>query len=1210
MKQLHLIILLCFLGLGSRSQLVIDNTMTPAQLVQNVLLGSGITVTNVTFTGADVQIAYFDGTNTNLGFGEGILITTGDVANAIGPNNQGGASTSQSTNGDPDLDQLAGLTTWDAAILEFDFIPTANTVNFDYVFASEEYMEYVGGGINDAFGFFISGPGIAGPYSGGSENIALIPGTTTQVTIDNVNANTNAAYYVDNGDGFTAPMNADAQYVQYDGLTTQLTATSAVTACQTYHIRIVIADGMDSALDSGVFLKAGSLNGGNVTIQASTPSADSIAVEGCASGTVSLSIPTAQANDLDIDYVISGTATNGVDYETINTSITIPAGDTSATFNINPIVDGTVEGTETIVLTIQTSACSQDSVILFIADLDPMQLTAGPDQSVCDGQSATITVEATGGGGGYQFDWNNQADDIQSPTVSPITPTTYTVTVTDQCGSTETTSVDVNVGQLSVIAGIDDNFCTGNSLQIGETPQVGHTYTWTPTTGLSNPNIGNPTVTLTNATDQPITQEYVVLSNDGLCSGTDTVVVTINPLPIASFTTATDACSSDTVNVNFTGTASQNANYSWNFNGATIVSGTNEGPYQITFPSDGVINFTLDIDDSGCNSAQASETINVLAAPNATAGNDASICTGDPLQIGMNSENGITYSWSPALGLDDSNISNPSITTTNNGNSPISQTYILTSDNGVCSNTDEIEVTINPIPTSSFSIPTNACEGEVVDVSFDGTASQQANFSWNFNSGWIYSGGDQGPYQIIFDNAGSYDVTLDIEDFGCNSNQASQTIVVSASPTSDAGLDVEYCQGDNVDIGMIAIPNVVYSWAPLIGLDDHTLASPNVSLQNTGTSTITQDYTLTSSFNGCTSTDVVTVTIYPTPAPSSISPQAQCLENNSFDFTTSGDFENNASTQFSWNFGSTATPSTSNDQDPTDISFSNSGTYAYTLEVTSNGCNGILFTDSITINAMPQVSFDETYYGACVPSTYQLTNTSISDPNADYEWTVDGITYNEENPIVPLVLPGLQDVNLQVSSSEGCISSHSVVGMLEGFPQPEASFVFEDTLSELYPISALNSTASNADSCIYVITHLGESDTIFTCNTNYTFLDTGMFEITQIVFSEQGCVDTTSDTLQVFPELTIYIPNAFMPDNDGSNDLWGAYGTGFIEFELLVFDRWGNEIYSSNDITDHWNGKYQNTGQDQPIGVYVYRVRLVDAHQKESFRSGVVTLLR
>ena len=245
-------------------------------MVQNVLMaGGGLTATGITYTGSPNSRGTFNGSASNIGFNSGILLTSGNLTNAIGPNNMSGASLGNLLAGDPDLDMIMNPTlSYDATILEFDFVATSDSIKFNYVFGSEEYMEFVSttpGGINDGFGFFISGPGISGPFSGGAQNIAIIPGTALPVTMFNLNLNTNNAYYFDNGDGFGTGTAPDGATVQYDGFTVPLQAVAAVQCGQTYHVKLAIADGGDDILDSGVFIEEGSFVGtGNVFMSSST----------------------------------------------------------------------------------------------------------------------------------------------------------------------------------------------------------------------------------------------------------------------------------------------------------------------------------------------------------------------------------------------------------------------------------------------------------------------------------------------------------------------------------------------------------------------------------------------------------------------------------------------------------------------------------------------------------------------------------------------------------------------------------------------------------------------------------------------------------------------------------------------------------------------------------------------------------------------------
>jgi len=161
--------------------LTVSPGISASQLAQ-ILAGPGVQITNATITGPSNYYSSFAATGTNLGLASGILLTTGNGAVAIGPNADSSAGTIDFNPGDIDLENIVGVPTYDAAVLEFDFIPQNDTIQFRYVFASEEYPEYVCSSFNDLFGFFISGPGITG-----TQNIAIIPGTTTPVAINTVN---------------------------------------------------------------------------------------------------------------------------------------------------------------------------------------------------------------------------------------------------------------------------------------------------------------------------------------------------------------------------------------------------------------------------------------------------------------------------------------------------------------------------------------------------------------------------------------------------------------------------------------------------------------------------------------------------------------------------------------------------------------------------------------------------------------------------------------------------------------------------------------------------------------------------------------------------------------------------------------------------------------------------------------------------------------
>jgi hypothetical protein len=232
-------------------------TSNNGQALANAILGGGITASNVTFEGSDTSAGFFYGGNSaGITLTNGILLTSGDAAGAVGPNNDTAFTGATSWgSGAPVLEPLISgssfspdHTTYDATVLAFDFTTTGGSLFFNYVFASEEYSEWVNTQYNDVFGFFLDG-----------NNIALIPNTTTAVSINNVNGGgidyndptaSNPSYFINNDNG------AFNNNIQYDGFTKVLQAQALNLGAGTHHIQLAIADVGDSAYDSAVFIQA------------------------------------------------------------------------------------------------------------------------------------------------------------------------------------------------------------------------------------------------------------------------------------------------------------------------------------------------------------------------------------------------------------------------------------------------------------------------------------------------------------------------------------------------------------------------------------------------------------------------------------------------------------------------------------------------------------------------------------------------------------------------------------------------------------------------------------------------------------------------------------------------------------------------------------------------------------------------------------------
>jgi len=600
MKKVICLILSTLFISNIYSQIIVTSGtgITPQQLVQSTLLGTGVTVSNVKFNnstgplvGSMMGTFVTGGVPTNLGISSGLILASGGVTGAIGPNNAYGTTTPTGTTNisDPQLQTLIpGYTINDAAVLEFDFIPLSDTIKFRYVFGSEEYPEYVNSSFNDVFGFFVTGINPNGPAYN-NKNIAIIPNTNTAVAINNVNNGyfsgcptnqttgpcNNCAYYVNNCGGVS---------VQYDGLTVVLTAWIVVQPCTQYHIKIAIADAGDTALDSGVFLEANSFSSNAITVTTnySTPSAIPMAIEGCNNAMIKFNLPYAKADTfwVPIDTVY-GTATNGVDFPLIGNTFPIPPGQTSGTLIIMPFMDGINEPVEYVTIKIKSTVCTYDSVTIPILSYQPIVVNSITDTMICQNDnldaSAQLGIISQYGHPPYTYNWQpttylsnpNIANPISTPPIG--NSMYYTVMVTDSTGCPgDTADMNVIVNQEPSVS-FDVNpmpaeGCVPLTLNFTDItfPAV-QTYSWNFGDGGTS-TIANPTHTYTQVGNYDVSLS--VITTDG-CQGYIKLfnAAKVYPMPVASFTATPNIApiTNSLISFNSSQSSSNVTNWFWNF---------------------------------------------------------------------------------------------------------------------------------------------------------------------------------------------------------------------------------------------------------------------------------------------------------------------------------------------------------------------------------------------------------------------------------------------------------------------------------------------------------------------------------------------------------------------------------------------------------------------------------------------------------------------
>ncbi|PCJ25010.1 MAG: hypothetical protein COA97_08505 [Flavobacteriales bacterium] len=442
MNKTILLILLLVAFIVTKAQITVSNTApynNTTYLVNNVLSGNGVTASNITFTSANAnQIGFFKGGllgAPNLGIDSGIVLSSGDVNDIPIGGNQPDQGTYGGP-GDPDLLTIAQSvrpsisSTADAAILEFDFTVVGDTFEFRFVFASEEYLTWVDTDFNDIFAFFLSGPGISGPYASppafpnGAVNVAVVPGTSTPITISTIHPGLNSQYYIDN------PLGTNNDF---NGFSTIITAKYPVQCGSTFHFKFAIADCQDDFLDTGVFIEAGSLTSSGVTILANTPLPNNTIIEDCGDAEIIIVRSDITLNDT-VNIVFSGNAIPS-EYSTISTTQVFAPGADTLIFNLNAFVDNLTEGIDTIIIEIAgNTGCNM--VTILIEDYTPMSITVSDSINICTelGETAEIWANVSDGKSPYYYTWNNGGGVGDTLIVAPEETVEYTPTVTDACG--------------------------------------------------------------------------------------------------------------------------------------------------------------------------------------------------------------------------------------------------------------------------------------------------------------------------------------------------------------------------------------------------------------------------------------------------------------------------------------------------------------------------------------------------------------------------------------------------------------------------------------------------------------------------------------------------------------------------------------------------------------------------------------------------------
>lgn len=917
---------------------------------------------------------------------------------------------------------------------------------------------------------------------------------------------------------------------------------------------------------------------------------------GWTGGTGGISADQRFCNALNADFnIIATTACVGDAIQFEDASITSTGNITNYSWDFgdgnsgsgNPVSHSfSTSGTFDVELTITSEGCTETTVIP--VDIDPTAVVdLGPDLNICTGETAQLNNPNTLGSGDYQW---TPATDLSSaiapsPTTSTTSTITYSLTYTSNNGCSDSDDITVNVSNgPTASAGQDVTICENDQTTLQASG--GTSYSWSPTTGLDDPNIANPV-----ASPLATTTYTVTVTDASNCSATDDVTVTVAPAPVVDAGVDEVICEGDNVQLNAIGVGT----YSWT--PATGLSSTTVND-PLASPTVSTMYYATITDGNNC-SATDSVFVEVEAIPTADFPDPVPTCDGSPVQFNDNSSGPIlTYSWDFGDGQFGAGT-NPTHTYPAIGNYTVTLTVV--SNNGCTSSTTgTAQVVDGPLPDFTVTNGLEVCVNEEIQIT-DNSSGQIVGYDWDFGDGFTTT--DLLPTHS-YATAGPFTITLQLT--APDNCASTQSVDILVNPNPQAAFNAN--QGCENQPTVFSDQSTVaagffnrWEWDFGDGVGSSTDEDPTYSYVGTGDFDVTL---VVETAAGCTDTVTQQVSVNPTPdvqftAGNSCIGDDVTIANN----TTPND---NTIAQWDWTFGD---GNTSSNVQPVH-QYSGLGTFTIQLTATSDsGCIASASQD-VEVYPYPTTGFSFSAFEGCAPFDVVFEDESTINPNysiGSYEWSFgDGNTSTSGSPSNTYTSSGTFDVSLITTTQDGgCSDTLAYSDLVTVFLTPEASFYFDpENPTTLNPtIQFFNTTTDGAE----YIWNFGDGNTSTAVNPENEYLEEGSYFIT-LIATNGICTSSASDSITINPETFIYIPNAFTPNGNELNDGFIPKGIGIIDFNMTIYDRWGNQLYYTATMDEPWNGLLD--GREMPADVYVYRIDIVDILGEERCYRGSVTLVR
>lgn len=1170
------------------NDLSVNTDITEEDIVNSVATpATTVTVTSINCPSGAYGTFNFATDNNDLGLNKGLLLTSGDANLAIGPNNSPSTTFAFNGTGDADLDYLSeqlgnGTPSTDACIVELDVFVATDELSFEYIFGSEEYPEFVNSDFNDIFAFLVSGPGIVGDpgLTNSAKNIAVLT-DGTPVQINSVNHLLNWQYYRNNYENPT---------IQYDGLTSDslgikksLTARTAVTPCNTYHLKLAVADRQDFSYDSGVFVSE--IKGATPNLAVQFASGIDYFIEDCSGNQDQLIISLSEALDESSSFVVTvgGTATLGLDYTlSIPNLITFPAGETTLSFPIAPITDALAEGTETITITLSNNfGCGTvvyKTLTIDLRDNVLVEVTGGDTLFVCAGN--TLQLEA---GGAVNYFWappgevNNPF--IANPTTTPDQDIMLIVTGTiSTCVDMDTVLVRIVDPTVDVTALSPVAICLGGSVALQAANNVNNQgLTWSPTTGLNNPTSPNP---IASPTETTIYTATITIAG---CFVTDSVKISVDTLFFPTLNNDTTVCQ------NYGVTLASNLDESttvFEWTPATgLSSDTTSAPLALP---DVTTTYTLVATSSnGACSQTESVVVTVIAADVDIVGDTyEEICLGETVPLtAVSTPAGAQVVWSPSFYV--SNPTGPTTVASPDESVTIFATYNVNN----CVVRDSIHIRVDSLPASAITRVEDKeiyCPGDTIYLI--SPTYEPANFP-DIQINWPVLGGELTPpenWNLVLLATSTLTFERIVTNHACEDTSRAEipvsvipVIMTSANPTV-------ICPGETVQLNATVMPQQNLEWEEAPTISCTQCPNPTVSPQ------ITTSYSVSAPDADCPVTATVTVVVQPAPTLNLAQNPAICLGGS----TQLNNGVAEPGVTYTW----TSMPAGFNSSAVNPI-VTPAQTTTYHVVADGLVCDR---EGDVTVS----VAFATLDVGAsqdlCIGETATLTATVTGTPG-----TITWLPGNLTGPSIQVTPGDTTTYNATLLYGPGCTAQDLVqVNVVDGvtLSQIATDPSAQDSLCAGTPIT-LEVTATPAGAEL-LWTENGTPLAGVTAD-SISFIPRvteGAATYMVTATNDLGCSATRSVTFNL--RRCLVIPNAFTPGNDEFNNTFGVVlaGENIEIVEFFVYNRWGQKVFESTSSIKRWDGNFD--GNAAPSDVYVYYIKVRYPDGTEDAFHGDVTLLR